>query len=505
MQPGEGDIMTDGSGEIRLAELTPELQAMRERWLELPRPEQDMLYTREFAAPFARLFGELPLHGAPSDMRRPRALVSMLGLSWQPVALMAAWARPERMLVLGTERSLAMRVDGEGVLSLVARVGHISRDCIEVVHVEDPGEAEIYRAVRDFLRRTEIPPREIFVDFTGGKKSMSASTALAAFLAGTPLVYVDYGEYHPVKRIPVAGTEYPRLLTNPLEVLGDLELRDIFRAFNRSDFVEAQHLAEKLAQRLYEPREAECLANLAAGYAAWDRFNFSEARTALGSAEDLLQRFAVRGAWSWAAPVRRVLARNLRVLDALVESQKEPRPERIEDGAPLLEWYLAAARRLLEAEKASLALLLTYAAVERYVDLCLWVDFGLADDAPDYSRLGDVFDRTRYDEMGKRFFGRRYRSRELEGPLVYGNGIQLLATLSPKRITPADFGPLQGLARARNKCEFEHGFLPEAPSPKEAKRFFERAHELIARAVGGRDALEAALESYEFPVLTTTT
>ena len=52
-------------------------------------------------ATFAPLFAGLPLHGAPAGFERPRALVSVLGFSWQPVALMAAWARPERMLAIG--------------------------------------------------------------------------------------------------------------------------------------------------------------------------------------------------------------------------------------------------------------------------------------------------------------------------------------------------------------------------------------------------------------------
>jgi hypothetical protein len=65
---------------------------------------------------------------------------------------------------------------------------------------------------------------------------MSASAALAGFLAGAPLVYVDYHEYHGLNRIPVAGTEYSRLMKNPLEVLGELELRDVFLCFQLQRF-----------------------------------------------------------------------------------------------------------------------------------------------------------------------------------------------------------------------------------------------------------------------------
>lgn len=482
-----------------LASLSPQLLEVQSRWLNLSRWEQDDLYAREFVAPFAKRFADLPLHDAPPDMPRPRALVSILGLSWQPVVLMATWCRPQRLLVLGTEESLEVAPAGEGVLSLIARVAEIRREVVDYRCVGDPGERDIYREVRDFLNRAGVPAREVFVDPTGGKKSMSAAAALAGFLAGAPLVYVDYGKYHGPNRIPIPGTEYPRLLTNPLEVMGDLELRDVFAAFNRSDFQEAEHLAGKLASRLYKPREAECLVLLARGYAAWDRFNFCAANEALGEARDVLNRFADQGRWAWAAAVRTALEVNLPALEALAQIQK--RPDRIEAGIPLLAWYLAAARRLLRAGKPSLAVLLTYAAVERYVDLCLWIDFRLDDERPDYARVADRLDRQRYDQAGHRLFGRNYTTRELEGPLMLTNGAQLLAALAPARLSMEDLGPLMGLSNARNKCEYEHGFLPTTPSEEDARRYVEVGIRAAARLASNEQEFQHMLDKNEFPKL----
>lgn len=428
-------------------------------------------------------------------------MVSVLGFSWQPVALMAAWARPERMLVIGTKESLALKVAGEGVLTLVSRLSGVERDRIRSVEAGDPAEADIYRAVRDFLRTSGIAPRQIFIDPTGGKKSMSSSAALAGFLAGAPLVYVDYAQYHGPNRIPVAGTEYPRLLANPLEVLGDLELRDIFAAFNRSDFVEARHLAEKLAVRLYEPREAECLALLASAYSAWDRFDFAGAAATLAEARRQVERFAARGAWDWGPPVLPIIAANARALEALVEAQKTDRPTSVEEGRVLLAWYLAAAQRHLDAEKSSLAVLLTYAAIERYVDLSLWVEFGLDDEAPDYGRIATILDRESYDHAGRRLFGKSYRSRDLDGPLMFGNGAQLLAALNSDRLAVDDLGILAGLSNARNKCEYEHGFLPKRTASDEVRRYLEKTHAIVARVFDGGSELDEWVAACRFPVL----
>lgn len=475
--------------------LPPELRAVRERWLPLQRKEQDDLYAREFAAPFARLFAELPLYGAPASMPRPRALVSLLGFSWQPVALMAAWCRPERILLLGTDESLALKVAGEGVVSVIARVAGVDRDRIETRRVGDPVEADIYRAVRDFLS-SGIAPREVFIDPTGGKKSMSAAAALAAFLAGSPLVYVDYKEYHGPNRIPVAGTEYPRLLTNPLEVLGDLERRDVFAALNRSDFEEAERLAQKLAARLYEPREAEALTDLAGGYAAWDRFNFAAAREKLAKADRTLAGFADIGKWTWAEPVRPRLAENLRALESLANLTEKPGS--VEAGLPLVIWYLAAAQRMIEADKASLAVLLLYAAMERYLDLCLWVEYGLDDAQPDYSRVESRLDWDRYDQAGKELFGKNYEGRKPEGKLMFANSAHLLATLAPHRLELGDLGPLKGLSEARNKCEYEHGFLPKIPAKELAEKCLSAVKRIVARGCDPA-RLEEMLASYRFP------
>ncbi|MFH1465453.1 MAG: hypothetical protein ABIO70_13785 [Pseudomonadota bacterium] len=482
----------------RLADLDPDLLALRTRWLGLPRGEQDAMYAAEFAPRFAPLFAGLPLHGAPPDLERPEALISVLGLSWQPVALMAAWARPARMLVLGTKESFAPGPGDEGVLSLIARISGVPRDSIDHRVIGDPGEADIYREVRDFLGACGLPPRRVFVDPTGGKKSMSAAAALAGFYACAPLVYVDYGAYH--HRIPLAGSEYPRLLVNPLTEYGDLERRDIFAAFDRGDFHEAEVLAARLADRLYQPREAQCLALLARGYGAWDRFEFSTARAALDDAQGAIARHARAGGWAWAEALRPTLAANLEGLAPLAAGAEAEHPASFRDGLPILAWYLAAAERQLGVGRTSLAVLLTYAVVERYVDLSLWTLFGLDDERPDYTLVAGRLDLTRYHAMGKRFFGHDYRAREVEGPLMFGNGAQLLAALAPERLAEADFGPLRGLSTARNRCEFEHGLRPKPPEREAVARFLALARAVVGRAPEAA-GLDAMIDRVRFPVL----
>lgn len=483
-----------------LAKLSEDLARIQKLWKEAKRPQQDKMYAVDFGPRFAPLFADLPLHGAPNELGRPVALISVLGFSWQPVALMAAWARPERMLVLGTKESLGISVGEEPVLKLISRISCIPLERVEHREIPSDGEIEIYQEVRAFINRHGFEPKSVFIDPTGGKKTMSTAAGLAGFLLGAPLVYVDYGEYHGENRIPVAGTEYPRLVANPLEVLGDIEIDMIRAAFNSGSYPEAEHRASELASRLYEPREAQALELLARGYRLWDAFHFKAALLDLEKLPQILERHVRRGKWAWADEVRKHLDPNIRVLRALQDVS--PKPASIEDGLPLVLNHLAAANRALGFKKTSQAVMLGYATVERYVDLCLWTLYRLDDEKPDYELLRDHLDRNRYDEAGLQLFGKKnYQPRELEGKLQFGNGIQLLAALAPERIELEDLGPLKGLAAARNKCEFEHGFLPQPLDGEKALQPLQQVKRILARAFGSVEALEVELATYSFPKL----
>jgi CRISPR-associated protein (TIGR02710 family) len=490
------------------ARLPSQLQELQDRWLQLERHQQDEFYARAMAEPFARHFAGLPLEGAPDNMvgRKPAALVSLLGFSWQPVVLMAAWCRPKWMLVVGTDESLTKQVDGESVLSIISRVAGISRDAIEARSVGEPEEREVYEIIRGFLDKHRFSSREIFIDPTGGKKTMSAAAALAGYLVGARLVYVDYREYHGENRIPVPGTEYPRLLVNPLEVFGDLELRAVFDAFDRGDFKEAARLATDLAERLYERREADCLAELARGYGAWEDFNFKEARVLLGKAEADLDRFAKYGKWTWSDRIRETLRANLKALAELdsarsrIEQARDKEPELIEDGIPILLWYLASAEHRRATNRLNQAVLTVYAAMERYIRLCLSVDHGLRGDVHE-DEVRERLDQDEYERAGRELFGPGYRPQEPQGRITFLNGAQLLRGLGSARLEHKDLARLKGLSSGRNACEYEHAWIPQVATDKTVQGFLELAKGIMARIAGGPDALRHRLEAYRLPRL----
>lgn len=474
------------------------LREAQRHWSEAPRDERDVIYLERILPIFRPMFKELPLEGAPSTMPRPEALVSILGFSWQPVALMAAWVDPERVLVIGTKASINKPHGATTFKGLIPAAAGVPAERFDWREVDDPGEEEIYREVRDFILTHQLDPHRVVLDPTGGKKSMSASAALAGFLAGIPLVYVDYREYDSTIRAPKAGSEYPRLLRNPLDVFGDVELAQVTRAFDRGDFDEARRRAEELALHLYEPREAEVFETLARAYGAWDGFRFAEASEQLERGLVMLERFGRR--WTW---VPMVIGRlrghrdKLAQLSLLVHGEK---PKDDELARALMANHLAAAHRARSYGNLDRAILLSYGTVERYLDWMLWSRFGLDDENPDYSTI--ELDRERYDRIGKVLHGKRYQSRELAGPLMLANGAQLLSALDEALFPQRLLGPLRGLMNLRNRLPVEHGLVARAVESSEAEKNLDLAGDVISLAwPGGLPALKDELDLLKFPRL----
>ncbi|MBW2308576.1 MAG: hypothetical protein JRG73_16745 [Deltaproteobacteria bacterium] len=483
--------------------LPEELRSIQEKWIKAKREDQDLIYALEFGPAFVPLFARLPLHGWIGDPPKVKALISILGLSWQPVALMAAWARPEHILILGTQDSLSNKIGDEPVLELISRLSGIPIKCFITRQIEDTNEVRIYSEVCDFSRKFGFELHELAVDPTGGKKSMSVSAALAGFLIGAWIVYVDYAQYYSEKRIPVAGTEYPRLLRNPLEVFGDLEFERIQEAYRSGNYEESAHIARNLASKLYEPREAEALALMAEAYGAWHKFRFSEACDILEKLKNHLEQFMMDGKWLWAGKLLPKIRTQVNVSKELSEITTKlchgEKLKTIEEGSPLVLNHLAAAERALLHHHIGASILLTYATLERYVDICLWVYYGLDDEEPDFSNVS--LDWQKFHSIGRMLHKKQYQERDLAGPLTLSTGVQLLAALKPELITQNFLGSIKGLMSDRNKCEFEHGLCPKALSPDNIKKYIEMVKQLleIILSQDGKN-INDELEKYHFPV-----
>lgn len=495
--------------ESSVVELDDELKALQQQWLAMERNKQDEFYATQFAPLFVKQFAELELQGASPLTARPRYLVSVLGLSWQPVALMASWVKPERMLVIATQESVRKgETMSESPVDRIARIGQIPARNLELKIIDEHQEEEIYRVVRDFVRHCGIHPSEVAIDPTGGKKSMSVTAALAGFMSGCQLVYVDYGVYH--NRIPLAGTEFPRALMNPLDVFGDAEFEKIESAYNEGNFREAARRAAELAARPSRQRaKAELFEAMCNAFDSWSGFEFENAKGFLSKALGILDQAGHVERWTWARSLRNKLSNLYNLFEKVCtvcseyETAAANNPQFMQGAILLVLNHLACARRSAQQGRYGIAGLLAYSTLEKYIDLLLLTHFGLNDDDPDFSTLS--LDIDRFHGTGRKIFGRGYKPSNLAGQKIsLSLGYQLAGTLLPS-LFPSNPARILGTMQARNKCEYEHGIVSRPLDAKTADAALEYVAEVVSLHFGSgveaRTMLESQLAEFEFPSL----
>lgn len=477
--------MGDG-GALPWTDLSGDLLRASQAWQALQgnRDAQDRYYADVFLPRFLPVFRELSLWGTPGDLARPQVLISIAGMSWQAPALMAAWTGARRVFLVGTEESLKPPAGfgGETYMSLLARVSGLPEAAFVPKEVAEGDEVGIYRTVRECLEASQ--EETVWVDVTGGKKSMSAAAALAGFVRGLPLVYVDYGGY--AGRIPVAGTEYPRLLANPLEELGELETGRIRDSLARGEYAAARALAESLRSRLDSP-ETRLLEAVAAGYEAWERFDMDGARRFLDAARRVAQGDA--GTAALAAS----LGENLAALDTRAENEGF--------------WHVlnlrAHAARALARGDTHRAVMAVNAAAESLLKHALRRDFP---DRPDpHARL--EFEalpaQEEIERVGRLLWGGGYRRTTGCGFLTFMNSFQVYAAwrgLDDGAVR--GWGPrLHELSQTRNRLPWAHGATGDAaPTPEEVEAHLKTLDDLTNAfsAAPDRAAAEKAGNGFDF-------
>jgi CRISPR-associated protein (TIGR02710 family) len=480
------------------AKLSAELIELQEQWQKLDAKAREQFFAEVFAPKFIPHFQSLPISGLDSSAV-PKALISILGLSWQPVALMAARIAPEHLLIIGTSESFKTTLGGEDVLDLIARISGVARRCIERELVPSEGELHIYEAIKKFYDKHGYKPEDVVIDPTGGKKSMSASAALAGFLLDSRMVYVDCKQYF--NRIPLAGTEYPRMIQNPLHVFGDREISRAAAAFDRGDYSEAEHIAAAFKERLPNAKSTLLLAIIQA-YRHWNQFQFGQAHKNFSAAILVINNNAhqlgeaIVHRWM---PILEKQAAFASELEAIPEA-----PGSIEQGMPLILNHLSSAIRYKKKGELGLAILLLYSTMERYCDLLLRVKYDLSDDKPDYEneKFRLMFKQDVFDISGKRLHGSNYVPTKLDKkPITLGLGIQLVNSLEPDLIKAGELSQLNQMMVARNKSEYEHGIKAKPLKLEEIEhheRMVSRILELGVQHLGIAPFSEM-LSSYEFP------
>ena len=145
------------------------------------------------------------------------------------------------------------------------------------VHETDP--IDIYREIKQAYLEWNRP-RKLYIDFTGGTKSMSAAAAMAGAVIDVQMVYIGTNDYLVDFRKPYPGSETLYFIDNPLEIFGDLEIEKAMVLFDEANFAGAREKLELLKERIPDPnlrQQLNFVFLLALMYEYWDALEFTKA------------------------------------------------------------------------------------------------------------------------------------------------------------------------------------------------------------------------------------
>jgi CRISPR-associated protein (TIGR02710 family) len=385
-------------------------------------------------------------HALPS----PRVLVTPLG---------GTVAAPCRAIQeVGADRvAFLVSAQTRGLVDDVERELGRALPWKRLVLTPDPQDlSATYRAVAAELPRVlaewGVDWGDVAVDLTGGTKVMVAALVLATIHRATRYVYVGGDERdREGAGVVIAGRERPIQSMNPWEELGNERLRRIGWAFNRLQFAAAAALADDTAARVAQDRRAYfgALARMIEGFAAWDRFDYQEARPKIERSLDTLAlEWGHRGLAELTEKVRRCL---VVVTDLAQAARPEAPTER------LLRDLLSNAHRRGQERRYDDAVARLYRFIEGVAQCALWEEYGIrtskvpVEEFPEGEPWERLRSQARADRQPHVEIGllRAYELLERRG-----HALGALVSRLQRR------GDFAGLLAARNQSLLAHGVVP---------------------------------------------
>lgn len=293
-------------------------------------------------------------------------LIISVGTSYEPLVLSIRFSNPRKILFLCTEVT-------EVVLDKIVKYCELEPSCYQKRKVHETDPTDIYREIKqaylDWKR-----PEKLYIDFTGGTKSMAAAAAMAGAIIHVQMVYVGCTNYLVDFRKPYPGSEKLYFIENPLSIFGDLEIEKAMVLFDRANFSGAREKLEELKEQIPDPnlrQQMNFIYLLAALYEYWDSLDFEKAYEVCVQLNKELKRDHRLHRTFVLMDFLERLVRQEELLDALKEipkmNQEKKNFEILQDGhymVPLMFTMYSNAMLREKQEKYDMATLLLYRLLE---------------------------------------------------------------------------------------------------------------------------------------------
>lgn len=203
-------------------------------------------------------------------------LIVSVGTSYEPIVLNISLLKPTQILFLYTDKT-------KKYLDKIVKTCKLELSSILMRRVHDTNPLDIYREIKHAYLEWEQPDR-MYIDFTGGTKSMSAAAAMAGAMVNVRLVYIGTSDYLADFRKPKPGSEEFHYIANPLRVFGDLEIEKSVILFEEKNYAGAREKLADLKECVPDPsirQQLDFLYLLACAYEEWDALDFSAANKSM--------------------------------------------------------------------------------------------------------------------------------------------------------------------------------------------------------------------------------
>lgn len=409
-------------------------------------------------------------------------LISSVGTSYEPLILNISLLHPHRILFLYTAET-------EKVLDKIVRYLQLEVTDYQKNQVEATDSLSIYHEIKKAYLSWDRPAK-VYIDFTGGTKTMSAAAALAGSLIGVQLIYVGTQNYLTDFRKPEPGSEELFYIDNPIEVFGDLELEKVFALIERYNYAGAAEKLKNLKENIPDPlnrQQINFVYLLVKVYEHWDALEFEAAAELM---EQLLQelkrdyRMYKKILMMDFQPILRNQYKILRQLKKIPELIKLRNQEKILGNKAIIVSLMYTmyenAKRREDQEKYDMATLLWYRLLEMVEQRRLMiyqiyvskpeyqkVDFSKA--SKEYAGLSDQEQLSLLKYKNQNIKKELFRGNDkdyLPNPIALLDGYILLAALGDKISFGRDGKAINQLKRIRamvslrNNSIFAHGLGP---------------------------------------------
>ncbi len=445
--------------ESKLNELSLKWQNM-DRSNEIQRKAAEEYYKTELMPVLIEYFLQVNKTEGKCD-----ALILTLGTSYEPLVFSISALKPEKVLILHTAETAHLLDDVIEFTKLKP-----SRYTVSQIDAENP--LVLYQEIKNIYEKWGRP-KNIYVDFTGGTKSMAAGCAMAGAAINAKLIYVG-GEYIVTLRKPKPGSERLYFIDDPYTVFGDLKREQAISLFNSMDYISAYRLFDELEQKVPGfVKEYSALKFLSRAYDSWDSLNINDAVKNLSKCIEIT---AIEAKIS----KNFILSKHKEKLDRQLEALKVLQLIHNNDdtyehkktifgniGYLIANLYQNAVRREKQ-EKYEMASLLLYRILETVEQKRLW-NYGIDTSNADYSVLSkfSIDPDTLLEKVNNIIDNIRGFNRlsKLDGKISLLAGFILLAAFEDDIIKTevpgkeaGELNRLRSKVEARNRSIFAHGY-----------------------------------------------